>query len=204
MEVENSIYAVDLIEEGETSLMSTRGSFLKLKNKHVVIYSVEFEEEHRILNCQRSTDVMSNCILNNLRKKHGNNTFMLYVDLGLARVNGLQYLANYTGCLQPCQRTVYKPNEYYSSPIEFTNNPQAQATFPNDKDGNPLGSLMIINHVKQSSFSKHQEQYYYNAQSYVSDVGGISGIFLGFSVLSIYEMLVHPILQKLFQSRQQN
>ena len=199
---EKSYNTIDMIEDGETSLMTTRGSILKVKNNHVAIYSVEFEEEHRLLNCQESTDLMSNCILNSLRKKQQNNTFMVYVDLGLARVSGIEYLAKYTGCLQPCHRTVYKPNEYFSSPIEFTINPQAQEPFPKDEDDHPLGTMMIINHVKQSSFSKHQEQYYYDVQSYISDVGGISGIFLGFSFLSIYEMLVHPILQKLFNSGQ--
>lgn len=198
MENEHSYNVIDFIEDGETSLMTTRGSVLKMKNNHVAIYSVEFGEEDRIQNCQKSSDLMSDCVLNHLKAKHGDNTFMMYVDLGLARVSGLQYLANYTGCLQPCQRTVYKPNEYFTAPLEFTNNPQAQAIFPKDQENNPLGTLMIINHVKQSSFSKHQEQHYYTAQSYISDVGGISGIFLGFSFLSIYELLFHPILQKLF------
>ena len=199
---EKSYNTIDMVEDGETSLMTTRGSVWKLNNNHVAIYTVEFEEEHRLLNCQKSTELMSNCILNSLRKKQQNNTFMVYVDLGLARVSGIEYLAKYTGCRQPCLRTVYKPKEYFSSPIEFTNNFEAQEPFPKDENDQPLGTLMIIKHVKQSSFSKHQERYYYNVQSYISDVGGISGIFLGFSFLSIYEMLFHPILQKLFHSGQ--
>ena len=201
IEGDKSYNVIDIIEDGETSLMTTGGTLLKLANNHVAIYTVEFEEKHRIQNCHQFSDLMTNCILNNLKKKHENNTFMQYVDMALSRVSGFEHFAKYTGCLQPCQRTVYKSNEYFSAPIEFTNNPEAQEPFPQDQDGQPLGSLLMINHVKQATFAKHKEQYQYDIQSYIADVGGISGIFLGFSFLSFYEILVHPIIQKLFNSK---
>ena len=33
--------------------------------------------------------------------------------------------------------------------------------------------------------------------SFIGDAGGIIGLFLGFSILSIYEELIKPLLQKI-------
>ena len=128
-----------------------------------------------------------------------NDTFMQYVDLGLAQINGFDFLANYSGCSRPCYRMIYKTKEYFSSPLKFTYNPEMKKPFPskNNETQSKEGTLLIINHVKQSTYSKHQEKYYYDGQSYISDVGGISGIFLGFSFWSFYELLIQPFIRKI-------
>mgnify|MGYP001486685076 FL=1 len=127
---------------------------------------------------------------------------MQYVDLCLAQINGFDFLANYSGCSRPCYRMIYKTKEYFSSPLKFTYNPEMKKPFPlkNNETQSREGTLLIINHVKQSTYSKHQEKYYYDGQSYISDVGGISGIFLGFSFWSFYEILIQPFINKIKDS----
>ena len=127
---------------------------------------------------------------------------MQYVDLGLAQINGFDFLANYSGCSRPCYRMIYKTKEYFSSPLKFTYNPEMKKPFPskNNETQSKEGTLLIINHVKQSTYSNHQEKYYYDGQSYISDVGGISGIFLGISFWSFYETLIQPFINKVKDS----
>ena len=192
-------YIVDIIDDGETGLATTRKEgILNVKANYVTLFQLEFEREQRIEQCSHQLDEpMTKCIQKYLQKQHGNNTFMQYVDLGLAQINGLDFLANYTGCSRPCNRMIYTTKEYFSSSLKSMHNAEAKMPFPSKINETKEGTLLMFNHVKQSTYSKHQEEYTYNGQSYISDVGGISGIFLGFSFWSFYELLIQPFIRKI-------
>ena len=189
-------YFLDIVEDGETGLVTTsKDGLISVRGNHVTLFQLEFEREQLIDQCSNQpkdfNHKMSTCLQKVFQDKYPNNKFMAYYDLGLARLNGLNYLANYTGCSRPCDRTVFQAKEFYASPLKYMAYREAKKPFPSQTEG----TLLVINHVKQSSFSKHQEQYVYNGQSYISDVGGISGIFLGFSFWSFYEMMLQPFIK---------
>ena len=185
-------YAVDILEDGETGLITTGDEgLIDVKANHGTLLQLEFEREERIKGCSPLVASMTNCIMKSLKAKW-NSTFETYVDLGLAQINGIDFLANYSGCDRPCDRTIYKIKEVYSSPLNSISNVDMKKPFPNQD-----GTLLMINHVKQSSFSKYQEQYIYDVQSWISDTGGITGIFLGVSFWSFYEMLLQPFIKKI-------
>ena len=62
-----------------------------------------------------------------------------------------------------------------------------------------LGSLKasLTNIIKAPQIKTFKEVYRYDAMSFIGDAGGIIGLFLGFSILSIYEELIKPLLHKI-------
>ena len=51
--------------------------------------------------------------------------------------------------------------------------------------------------IKAPQIKTFKEVYRYDAMSFIGDAGGIIGLFLGFSILSIYEELIKPLLHKI-------
>ena len=194
---EQEKYAVDILEDGETGLITTGDKgLIDVKGNHGTLLQLEFEREQRIKECSAIVDSMTNCIMKALKAKW-NTTFESHVDLGFAQINGIDFLANYTGCSRPCDRTIYKAKEFYASPLKNMVDSEMKKPFPATKNNQSDGTLLIINHVRQSSYSKYQEQYNYDVQSWISDTGGITGIFLGISFWSFYEMLLQPFIKKM-------
>ena len=58
-------------------------------------------------------------------------------------------------------------------------------------------STLLINHVHEKTVKKIEEMPKYTAITLISDIGGILGIFLGFSLLSIHSTLIGPLMEKL-------
>ena len=54
-----------------------------------------------------------------------------------------------------------------------------------------------ITKTKAPQIKTFKEVYRYDAMSFIGDAGGIIGLFLGFSILSIYEELIKPLLNKI-------
>ena len=65
------------------------------------------------------------------------------------------------------------------------------------KIGFNTSSMLVINHVFEKTIKKIEEMPKHTPISLISDIGGILGIFLGFSFLSIHSALIGPLLEKL-------
>ena len=57
--------------------------------------------------------------------------------------------------------------------------------------------MLIINRVHEETIKKVEEMPKYTTISLISDIGGILGIFLGFSLLSIHSVIIGPLMEKL-------
>jgi hypothetical protein len=68
---------------------------------------------------------------------------------------------------------------------------------------NPEGlnnsAMITINHMEQKSIRKNEELPVYTAFSFISDVGGILGLFLGLSFWQLSVQLLTPIAKKIEQ-----
>ena len=196
-------YFLDIVEEGELSLMATsKDGLLSFRGNHMTIFQLEFEREQMIDQCSHQPQdhnyKMSTCLQNWYQEKYPTNNIRARFELSWNRLMGLSFLANHTGCPRPCDRQVFQTKELFSSPLKYMPDPEMKAPFPNQNEG----TLLLINHNKQAYFSKHQEQFIYSGQSYISDVGGISGIFLGISFWSLYELLSQTICKILSKCTQ--
>ena len=67
-----------------------------------------------------------------------------------------------------------------------------------DAEGKNTSSMIMVNHLKKDVIIQLEELPRYTAISFISDVGGILGIFLGFSFYAIYEYatLIPPYIKK--------
>ena len=66
-----------------------------------------------------------------------------------------------------------------------------------EKIGFNTSSMLIINHVHEENIRKVEEMPKYTMITLISDIGGILGIFLGFSLLSIHSAIIGPLVEKL-------
>ena len=57
-------------------------------------------------------------------------------------------------------------------------------------------SVFVLSHVFKEHISKIEELPRYSGFSFISDAGGILGVFLGISFWSIYSDLIGPIIGK--------
>ena len=99
-----------------------------------------------------------------------------------------------TGCEKPCEKTLYSINlvQTVKSDDLFD---EAQTIL--NKTGSEFSSLLILTHVPKIIVLKYEEQLVYTWLSFISDVGGILGIFLGFSLWSIHSAIIGPFVKKL-------
>ena len=58
-------------------------------------------------------------------------------------------------------------------------------------------SLLVIKHSKESKIRVVQQIQKYSSQSFIAEVGGVVGIFLGLSFWSIHMILLQPLLERL-------
>ena len=69
-----------------------------------------------------------------------------------------------------------------------------------DETGFDTSSLIIITHVPSLDIEIHEEIPRYTLIQFISDAGGILGIFLGFSFWSLHSIMVAPIVAKVEES----
>ena len=62
---------------------------------------------------------------------------------------------------------------------------------------NNSSALIYVSHVPKPTIRRLEEVHRYTAISFISDVGGICGVFLGISFWSIYQVLFLPVLNQL-------
>ena len=72
----------------------------------------------------------------------------------------------------------------------------------NGTEGLTNWGMVTINHVLTKNIRKNEELLVYTAITFISDVGGILGIFLGFSFWGFaLDIIITPILRKFRQCR---
>ena len=62
---------------------------------------------------------------------------------------------------------------------------------------NNSSSLILVTHVPKATIKRFEEKPRVTAITFISDVGGIIGVFLGISFWSIYQIIIFPLLVEL-------
>ena len=109
--------------------------------------------------------------------------------------NRYEALHSLTGCIQPCDSFQYETERYLNRDAEMNE-------LVNGTEGLNNWGMITINHVRTKNVRKNEELPVYTGITFISDVGGILGIFLGFSFWGFaLDMIITPILQKFRQCR---
>ena len=62
---------------------------------------------------------------------------------------------------------------------------------------NNSSSTIFVSHVPKATIKRFEEKPRVTAITFISDVGGIIGVFLGISFWSIYQIVIYPLLVEL-------
>jgi cobalamin synthase len=62
---------------------------------------------------------------------------------------------------------------------------------------NNSSSAIFVTHVPKPTIKRFEEKPRYTAITFISDVGGILGVFLGISFWSVYQIIIFPVVVKL-------
>ena len=105
---------------------------------------------------------------------------------------GEEYISGHTGCHVPCDQNVYKVN------VAYTTSMKDYPTFFNmSKEAFNQGTYLVIKKFKNEEehlVNVLEEVYAYSANTFVSDVGGILGLFLGFSIFGSILTLFEKVM----------
>ena len=183
----------DTLTNGLNTLLNTNAQMVEYKS--VRVFTVSYGIQSRLKNCDNKKYI-SPCILEYYERKHGNDTnnfVKKMYDITVAKFAGLEILRNLTGCNVPCEN-----NEYFLTPFTTVHmdNFKDQAKEYLQNQGADNSSIVILSHMKSEKIKKIQEVPAYTAMTFLGDVGGIAGLFLGLSFWSIYESLIYPALLK--------
>ena len=100
-------------------------------------------------------------------------------------------LEEMTGCQQPCAITEYYPISVVSMHKDHIRDGTIEL-FENETDG-----VIFFNHTPQEEVIKIDEVPRYSIIGFISDVGGIIGVFLGLSFWSLHTLILEPLIKKL-------
>ena len=193
---EDTIMALKFIPENETlSVLDASSDFLAIHQSTFKIFAIDFEIKKLLRKCASNLKIITPCVMESYEKRFENSYRSLvnkYSNLTQTTFSGLEYLQNETGCLQPCFRFEYKPRVYIYYDLKTVIDSSRQIV---DKIGVENSSILVLNHLRREKIPKHEEVPRYTAITFLSDVGGILGIFLGFSIWSIQGCCIQPIME---------
>ena len=113
-------------------------------------------------------------------------------NLSNTALEGKDALTTLTGCKKPCESIDYNSTPLISWKIENSRDPRANSFI----NGNS-SSFIAVTHVPKQTMKVLEEKPRYTAITFISDVGGICGVFLGISFWAIYQMIIFPLVDKL-------
>ena len=96
--------------------------------------------------------------------------------------------------MKPCNNLQYVPNLVQ---IIASKNMLDQSKEILNESGSEFSSLFILAHSPQTTILQYEEINSYTFITFLSDVGGIMGVFLGISIWSLYSMFVAPFTRKI-------
>ena len=160
------------------------------------MYSYDFQITKEISNCNRRQRTLTGCIWNFFEKQFGSD----YSDLIEKSINqtisifgGTDYLQRITGCRKLCNFVNYDFNLIHIESSEDILDGKISTILEETN----FSSLFTLIHVPKSAVLQNEEVPYYTFITFLSDVGGIMGIFMGLSLLSLYSMCIAPITRKI-------
>ena len=197
----NSQFMTKFIPENETVAVIAPASPIEIiLPASYNIQILDFELKKKLRKCNPSIDRMTPCVMKNYDRLYGNDFNQIvkkYINLTNAVFSGIEQLEELTGCQEPCNSVEYHITNY----IEYhKTTARDDTTKILSEIGQNTSSVIIISHLQKRAVQKVEEFLKYTLITFISDVGGILGIFLGFSFWSIHSTIVVPLMKKVFNT----
>ena len=158
-------------------------------------FSVEFELNRLVSNCNSENTQITPCLekaYNNLFGSDYNHMVERMKNMSETALDGKDALTALTGCKQPCESVGYEIIPILNWNIKHDIDPNGEVFM----DGN-FSTIIGLTHNPKSTIKLIEEMPRSTCIKFISDIGGIMGVFLGISFWSLYQIIVHPFLEML-------
>ena len=172
-------------------------SKVTIQNSKFEAFLFNFELRDCIGMCRRYNQPLSPCVEKYYDSTYGNNFINATKKAHMMKklkLHGQMYVKNYTKCSVPCVIYEYSMIPFVSQHIDYLIDGSTKYLKSINETN---GSILVIGHIIQEQIKTFKEYYEYSGLSFISDTGGIVGIFLGFSIMSLYEELIKPFILKI-------
>jgi hypothetical protein len=186
-EDENIAIGADSILKSTTTIVD---------NSWVKGLNLEYVVKKQLRNCDASNRRLTTCIMEYFDKWYGSgpeNMSAKYIDIAKTKFNGAEKMYERTGCRVQCEVMEYPTSQFAKFHRDYITD---RTRFILEAQNDTTSSLLIINHIANEHVAIKEEVPIYTAISYLADVGGIVGIFLGMSFWSIFKDYFSPLLQE--------
>ena len=159
------------------------------------VYSFDFEVTKQISNCNNIKTTYTACVESFFDTHFGsvyNDLIKKSTNYSISIFGGTDYLQHLTGCQKLCDFINYDFNLVHIVPSKDILD--GATAILNETN---FSSLLTLIHVPKSAVLQNEEVPYYTFITFLSDVGGIVGIFMGLSLFSLYSMCIAPITRKI-------
>jgi hypothetical protein len=177
---------------GADSILKSTTTYLK--NAWSLLLHLDYEVTKRLRHCDPSNRLLTHCIMEYFDKWYGSgpdNMSAKYIDIAKTKFNGAEKMYQRTGCRAQCEVMEYSTSLFAKVHRDYVTD---ESRLILEAQNNTTSSLLIINHIAVDHVALKEEIPLYTAISYIGDVGGIVGIFLGMSFWSTFEDYLSPLL----------
>ena len=197
----NSQFMTKFIPENETVAVLAPASPIEIiLPASYNIQILDFALKKKLRKCDPIINRITPCVMKIYDQLYGNDFNQIvkkYMNLTDAIFSGIEQLEKLTGCQEPCNRVEYHITNYIEYHKSTANDDTTKIM---SEIGQNTSSVIIISHLQKRAVQKVEENLKYTVISFISDAGGILGIFLGFSFWSIHSTIISPLLKKVFKT----
>ena len=171
-------------------------SKVTIQNSKFEAFLFNFELRDCIGMCKRTNQPLSPCVQKYYDSTFGHSFINASKKADMMKklkLHGQMYVKYYSKCSVPCVIYEYSMIPFVSQHIDYLIDGSTKYLKTINETN---GSVLVIGHIPLAQIKTFKEVYQYTGLSFISDTGGIVGIFLGFSIISIYEELIKPLILK--------
>ncbi len=103
-------------------------------------------------------------------------------------------LLNLTGCQVPCQQFKYNTKVVGTMKRKYLLD--GMSDILDEMEDNSAHSIYVVRHYSNMDIDSVEEIVKYSSETFIAEVGGVVGIFLGLSFWGLYEIVALPLLKK--------
>ena len=179
-----------------------KGDVISVESGQMKMTKIDFINKKLMKSCQNEYKLWD-CLVEHIGiTNETNQDFYQYMgkimNMSDAKMQSNEWLSDNYDCKQPCYQLQYQSENLFTGDLENFSKQELLMEKLAEKNLslNETGVLML-QHVKTPSIIELQEIYSYNGLSFIGDLGGTIGVFLGFSFWSVYLDFLEPAAYKI-------